>query len=120
MALEPRPDLFDAEAGLVNAADDMELYIDVLQLFLKGAKRNEEQMREYLDAGDLKNYGILVHALKNNLRTVGAGAAGELAFDQEIHSRNGELDYVKEHHAELVDAMALAKRYIRQYLWDKV
>ncbi len=120
MALESNLEVFNEAVGIANAADDEELYIEVMQDFLGEDRQNMQQLEAYLEAGDLVNYEILVHALKNNLRTLGAAAAGDAAFDMEVHSKSGELDYVKAHHAEFLDAAALAKKYMRQYLRGKI
>ncbi len=120
MALEFDPAVFDEKQGLLHTAYDQELYREVLEFFLEDAEESEKKLREYMDAGDLKNYEIVVHALKNNLRTVGAVLAGEAAYDMELHAKSRDLDYVKSHHEELTEKIEVAKKYIRQYLNDKV
>ncbi len=117
--LEPDLDVFDAAKGLTNAAYDEELYIEVLQLFLEETEQGEK-LNEYLKAENLKDYGILVHAMKSNLRTAGASAAADLALDLEMHCKSGDLDYVRANHPKLVEAIELVEKYIRQYLQDKI
>ncbi len=116
MYLESNPDIFDVSLGLTNAADDRSLYIDVLHIFLEETEQNDRPMSEYLEKEDLQNYEILVHALKNNLRTVGAPQAADMAWDLERHCKDGDLGYAHAHHPEMMDAVAVVKKYIRQYL----
>lgn len=109
-------EVFDPAAGLECSGNDEEIYFEVLNLYLQESDGNERKLGEYLEAEDLKNYEIIVHAMKNELRIAGAKTASERAFDLEKHSREEDLEYVREYHKDLMEKTANAKREIRRYL----
>ncbi len=114
----PNREVFDPTAGLECSGGDEEGYLDILRLCLQESEENEWKLQEYLKAEDLKNYEITVHAMKNELRIAGAAAASERAFDLEKHSREGDLEYVRRYHEDLLEKTAAAKQAIAQYLAD--
>lgn len=89
------------ENGLSHAQNDEETYLGLVRLFLK-EKEKQEIMRGYIDAGNMKDYAILVHGLKGNARTLGADALADIAFSHEKESKAGNADYVKTHFEELL------------------
>ncbi len=113
---EADKDVFDVAQGIEYAMGDETFYAEILQLYLDEAQYGERQLEECLEAGDLKNYEILVHTLKSNLRLAGASAASSKALDLELHSKSGDLEYVKENHPGLMEEVALAKKHMRRYL----
>ncbi len=114
--LEPDPNIFNVEQGMEYAVDDQDFYIETLHIYLDETEGSAMMLREYLEAENMKDYEVLVHALKSNSRLVGAVATSELALELEEQSRDDNLEFVKAHHEELMERLALAKKYIRQYL----
>ena len=114
--LEPDENVFNIEQGLEYAVGNEEFYLETLQIYLDETGESEMMLREYLESENMGDYKVLVHALKSNSRLVGAVATSELALKLEEASRDGELEFVQEHHGELMERLALAKKYIRQYL----
>lgn len=114
--LEPDKGVFDVEQGMEYAVDNKEFYLETLHIYMDETSESEMLLREYLELENLKDYEVLVHALKSNSRLVGAVATSELALQMEQQSRDGNLEFVQAHHEELMARLALAKKYIRQYL----
>lgn len=108
--------VFDVDQGMEYAVDNKEFYIETLQIYLDETSESEMLLREYLEQENMKEYEVIVHALKSNSRLVGAVATSELALKMEEQSRDGNLEFVQEHHDELMARLALAKKHIRQYL----
>lgn len=86
--------------GLKHSHDDMEIYMDFVRLFIKD-KSKIELLREHLSAHNMKDYAILVHALKGNARTLGADKLADIAYEHEMQSKAGQEDYVSVHWEEL-------------------
>ena len=86
--------------GLKHSQDDMEIYMDFVRLFIND-KSKIELLREYLSAHNMKDYAILVHALKGNARTLGADKLADIAYEHEMQSKAGQEDYVSVHWEEL-------------------
>ncbi len=87
--------------GLSHAQNDEETYLGLVRLFLK-EKSKQETMRGYIDAGNMKDYAILVHGLKGNARTLGADALADTAFAHEKESKAGNAAYIEEHFEDLL------------------
>jgi len=114
--MESYLDILDISAGIENSAEDKSFYIEVLQLYLEDAKDWYQQLDEFLKDGDMKNYAIIIHALKSNLRLAGANSVSETAYQLELHSKDGDLEYVKEHHPQMMKQAASVEKAILQYL----
>ena len=84
--------------GLANCGGDDEFYRMILLEYLIGAEEKKEDLRKFLDAGDYKNYGILIHSLKSSSAMIGAEAPYELALKLESAAKNDERDFVLSNH----------------------
>ena len=117
--LPPDETVFNIAQGMEYAVDSEEFYIETLEIYLEETSESAMLLREYLETGNMKDYEVIVHALKSNSRLVGAVSTSELALELEQQSKNGNLEFVQAHHEELMQRLELAKRYIRQYLEEK-
>lgn len=108
--------VFNVDQGMEYAVDNKEFYIETLEIYLDETGEDEMLLREYLEQENMKDYEVVVHALKSNSRLVGAVATSELALQMEEASRDGDLEFVQEHHDELMARLTLARKHIRQYL----
>ena len=94
--------IVSVQQGLHYAAGDMDIYLDLIDMFLRdGGKR--EQLARHLADGNLEDYRILVHALKSNARTLGAQQLADIALWHEQESRAGNADAVKARWQELCE-----------------
>ncbi|MBO4496301.1 MAG: response regulator [Clostridiales bacterium] len=84
--------------GLSHCGSDEGFYRSILLEYEKSAKEKKTDLKKYLDNGDLKNYGILIHALKSASRTIGAEVPGKLAQELETACNNEDREYVLSHH----------------------
>ncbi|MCH5267656.1 MAG: response regulator [Lachnospiraceae bacterium] len=89
------------ENGLSLAIDDRELYLDLIDMFLN-AREKQDTMQQFLKDEDIKDYATAVHGLKGDARTVGADKLADIAYEHEMKSKAGELEYVKAHWDELI------------------
>lgn len=94
--------------GLMYAKGDMELYMELVRMFLRDNNKLE-LLRQYLSAHNMKDYAILVHALKGNARMLGADPLADLAYAHEMHSKAGQEDYITAHWEELEQAWETAR-----------
>ncbi len=103
--------------GLPHAQNDEETYLGLVRLFLK-EKEKQETMRGFIDAGNMKDYAILVHGLKGNARTLGADALADTAFEHEKESKADNAAYVEAHFDELLTLWNQAQEGFSA-LWEK-
>ena len=94
------------ENGLSLAKNDKEMYLDLLTIFLRD-RRKQDEMRRFLSERNGKDYAIWVHGLKGNARTIGADKLADMAFEHEKQTKAGNIEYAAEHWEELLS------------VWDK-
>ena len=87
----------DTQAGIRNCTDEA-LYRTILLEYGKSAKEKISGMKTALENEDMKNYGILVHAVKSTSATIGAMEVSSLALALEKASNDQDLVYVKKEH----------------------
>ena len=91
------------ENGLRYSQGDMQIYLELVQMFIKN-KNKMEQMRGYLSDRNMKDYAIQVHALKGNARMLGADVLADIAYEHEMQSKASCEAYITQHWEELEQA----------------
>lgn len=102
---EKLPEL-DYETGLAYCADDPEFFEEMMGEY---ANDKYNQINEFYNAKDWKNYEILVHALKSSSRTVGFTSFGDVCEKMQFAAADANEDYILSNHAAL---MAEYKKYL--------
>ena len=92
--------------GLANCGGDDEFYHSMLLEYLRGADEKREDLEKFLAAGDLQNYGILIHSLKSTSAMIGAEAPYKLAQALEAAAKEGNGDYVRSNHGAFLEKYA--------------
>ncbi|MCM1468201.1 MAG: response regulator [Alistipes sp.] len=87
--------------GLSLAKNDEEMYLELVKMFLRDRGKQEE-MRQFIENRNGKDYAIWVHGLKGNARTLGADMLADMAFEHEKQSKAGNMEYVETHWEELL------------------
>ena len=90
------------EDGLHFCQGDRDLYLSILDEYARGAGEKQRLLGQYCEAGDWKNYRILVHALKSTSRTVGARSLSEAAAAAEKAAAAEDAETVRRLHAPLM------------------
>lgn len=105
---------FNVDEALELCADDEEIYLEVLETALEEGREKIPFMNSLMESGDFDRYIIEAHGLKNAAKSVGLDKLSEMAKASELSGKAGNLDFVKNHHDELmeeyqkkVDAMAM-------------
>ncbi len=93
---------FAVESGLGYCAHDAGFYIEMLGDFAKSAPVKIANIAEMYKAGDVAGYSVLVHALKSTSLTVGATELSRKAKALEAASKNGDAEFVRSKHGELM------------------
>ena len=104
----PKPEKADTEAGFIEAvkkigeinteigqrrsAGMLDIYRHAMYMFHKNMLKECDTMTAFLQARDLNNFMISVHAMKSSLATIGAVPMSEVAAALENASRNKDLD----------------------------
>ena len=102
------------EQGLSNVADNKELYLRVVEIFIRDGEK-PAQLKQFITDGNTHDYGVHVHALKGDAKILGAESLVDLAYDHEKQSMAGNLAYVEEHWDELVECWERARAGFEEF-----
>ncbi len=84
----PSEKYLDWEKGLSFCGGDRDLYVQLLNQFVKDKDETQLKMTKFLMQRDWENYRVLVHGLKSNGRTLGSDSFADLASDMEKACKN--------------------------------
>lgn len=94
---------------------DMETYNENIGEFLISAKEKLAKLEMYKNEKDMSNYAIYVHSLKSDAKYFGFTKLAELAYDQELKSKAGDVLYIYDHYQELINEVTAAVNIVKQY-----
>ena len=95
---------------------DMQTYNDTVGEFLLGVSQKIPKLEEYKNAKDMNNYAIYVHSLKSDARYFGFTKLAELAYNQEMKSKVGDVYYIYDTYDELMSEVDRLTHVVKQYL----
>lgn len=78
-------------------SEEEALQEELLRDFVNEYPGTAEAIRNYLEAGDIKNYTVMVHGLKSSARYVGAMLLSEEARSLEEYGKAGDRKSIEEH-----------------------
>ncbi len=110
---ETCPDI-NLDIALKYCMDSKSFLLQMLTTFTD-AKR-AEKIQEAFDADDVKNYQILVHALKSTSLSIGAEKLSELAKELELAAKNNNSEEIKFNHGDLMSTYEKVREQITKYL----
>jgi len=82
----------NTKIGLSWVAGGKDVYRNTLDMFYKKIRSESQKLTESLDAKDLRNFTISIHAMKSMLAVIGAVPLSETALDLETASNNKDID----------------------------
>ena len=89
--------------GMMYCGEDEGFYVEMLSDYVKAAPENMEKLTGFLQDENMKDYKILVHAVKSSSKTIGAMDMFEHARDLENASAEENIDFVRDNHPALMD-----------------
>ena len=92
----------DTKLGLKYCEQDEELYQSLLSQYCTEAPEKKAKLDEYLNAKDLKNYTILIHAVKSTSLMIGAASLSGKAKALELAAKEGNEGFLELHHDEML------------------
>ena len=91
----------DTEIGLKQLLGDKNVYRNTLNIFYKKLMSECNRMTAFLDAKDINNFTVSIHAMKSMLAIIGALALSDAALELETASKNHEIDYCTQQFPQL-------------------
>ena len=96
-------DGIDKKAGLTYCGGSVEDYIEMANIYYGTGQNYFNNLIEYHDNKDWKNYSILTHAIKSTSRTIGATKLSDLAYKEEMASKNEDELAIEQYHDALLN-----------------
>ena len=103
----------DVDAGLHYCAGEKSLYFEMLSDFAGTFEGKLEEAERFYHDRNWHEYEVAVHALKSNVKMIGAASASELAKNLEEAAENGDTAFITEHHDGLLSAVEYVADVIR-------
>ena len=111
----PTSQLIDRELGMKYCNNMEAIYHKILDMFSKQSTDKIARLDEDLATGNWDDYRIKIHALKSSALTIGCRSLNQMAKDQEQAAKDylavdsspsqkqQALDYLQQHHADIMD-----------------
>lgn len=93
----------DVRKGLLYC-NGMEGYLGILAGYCEESDKLGAEAQKFFEQEDWKNYVITVHGIKGAMRSIGATDVSERAYRLESAGREERWDYIRDNHAELMEA----------------
>ena len=102
------------EQGLTNVADNKELYLKIVKLFILDGER-QNRLKQSISNGKAHDYGTHIHALKGDAEILGAISLADVAYEHEKQIMDGNLGYAQAHWDELVECWERARSGFEEF-----
>ncbi|WP_029231075.1 DegV family protein [Butyrivibrio sp. VCB2006] len=94
----------DSKVAIQNSGSE-ESFKSVLKIFYDSIDNREQEISGFYNSEDFENYTIKVHALKSSARLIGASALSKAAEALEMAGKEGNIDYIRQHHQETIEEL---------------
>ncbi len=88
----------DCDKGMGSCLNDKDMYVAVLQEFLKDSGNKQKEMDRFFAEENLSDFTIRIHSVKSSSLMIGAEEVSRKAKDLEQAAKNGDMDFVKENY----------------------
>ena len=95
----------DTAQGLLHAAGQMDLYLEILSVFHDDGYDSIQKVRDSLAAGDLNTYAIHCHALKSAAANIGAQTVSDAAKNLEMAGNRKDMGYIEAQNENFLNAL---------------
>ena len=109
-------DCLDVKLGMEYSTDKVEVYKEILTVFLQVKKQKQPELEMFFEQEDWKNYTIAIHALKSSSLNIGAKKLSGISAGLEKAGHDGNIDYIKEHHTDMMYQYEVTEEEIKKYL----
>lgn len=92
----------DIEQALAYCGDE-EGFREIIAIFHAEGEKRRANLSHYFKEQDWKNYVICVHALKGNVKGIGAEELSEMARKLEMAGKENRIEYILENHEAMME-----------------
>lgn len=98
----------------IELLGDISMYQETMKDFLNGINDRLSNLEKYQN--DMANYAIEVHALKSDAKYLGFTKLAEIAYDQELRSKENNQQYIISNYAQLKEEVSRVCDVCKKYL----
>ncbi len=98
----------------IELLGDISMYQETMKDFLNGINERMSNLEKYKN--DMANYAIEVHALKSDAKYLGFTKLAEIAYDQELRSKENNQQYIISNYAQLKEEVSRVCDVCKKYL----
>ena len=104
----------DVEKG-IELLGDIEMYNETLEEFMNNIEERMRKLEKYKEEEKMEEYAIEVHALKSDSKYLGFKELAEIAYNQEMKSKENDIKYIKEKYSILKEEVDRIIKIIKEY-----
>ena len=104
----------DVEKG-IELLGDIEMYNETLEEFMNNIEDRMKKLEKYKEEEKMEEYAIEVHALKSDSKYLGFKELAEIAYNQEMKSKENDIKYIKEKYSILKEEVDRIIKIIKEY-----
>ena len=104
----------DVEKG-IELLGDIEMYNETLEEFMNNIEEKMRKLEKYKEEEKMEEYAIEVHALKSDSKYLGFKELAEIAYNQEMKSKENDIKYIKEKYSILKEEVDRIIKIIKEY-----
>jgi signal transduction histidine kinase/CheY-like chemotaxis protein/HPt (histidine-containing phosphotransfer) domain-containing protein len=104
----------DVEKG-IELLGDIEMYNETLEEFMNNIEERMRKLEKYKEEEKMEEYAIEVHALKSDSKYLGFKELAEIAYNQEMKSKENDIKYIKEKYSMLKEEVDRIIKIIKEY-----
>ena len=94
---------------------DMEMYNMTLNDFLAEIDQKWQNIKNYKDQQDMKNYAIEVHSLKSDCKYLGLMKLADISYEHELKGKENNIEFVNENFNKLEEEYNNTRALIKEY-----
>ena len=98
----------------IELLGDISMYQETMKDFLNGINDRMSNLEKYQN--DMNSYAIEVHALKSDAKYLGFTKLAEIAYDQELRSKENNQQYIISNYAQLKEEVSRVCDVCKKYL----
>lgn len=100
----------------VELLGDLDTYKEMLREWLKECDNKFEEMKLCKIKHDMKNYSIMVHALKSDSKYFGFTELAEMSYQHELKSKENDYEFVSNNFSKLESEFGRVMTIVENYL----
>ena len=105
---------FDVDSALSFCGQDEEFYVEMLGDYVDAYARKNQQLNEYFDAENWKDFEIVVHSVKSTSKTMGAMALADQALALEQAAKSQDAAFIRDAYPKFAEEYSQVVEEIRR------